>query len=551
VHAPPSPADGARTPPSRIVLPLLFIYPLLTHLAVHLHSLALTAAAALLLLVLSLRGALAARRPWAWLALAAGVGLLAWTALSGGRHDALFALYAAPVMIYVFLAWFFGRTLRRGSVPLITRMAVHLHAEAVEKRPEMRAYTRRLTEFWTALFLALAAVNLGLAALISPDGIIELLGGRSPWPLPPTLWSLFANFLSFGVVLLFFAIEFLLRSRRFPEAHARYRNVLDFLIHLRGALPVILDDFGPTDPGADTAHAPPRLLLRRSWRRPVLWLVAAAHLAAAALALAGHWPLALATVVASHLLMLWATLVAGSALLGPVVTHFATARREVWLTIDDGPSADTPALLDLLDAHAARATFFLVGARAAAEPALVREIARRGHGIGNHSAQHSAAWFWAASPRVLEREVGGAQAVLAHLGGSAPTQFRCVVGMSNLFVAPALQRHGLLRVAWSARGYDTVNPAPQRVWRRLQRGLRPGAILLLHEGAAHGASAATLQHVLQQLTAQGYRCVLPEPPLQRPATTSQLLNGVPPHSGVNVESSPQSASSDASAARSG
>src|SRR3546814_7752591 len=86
--------------------------------------------------------------------------------------------------------------------------------------------------------------------------------------------------------------------------------------------------------------------------------------------------------------------------------------RRVWLTFDDGPSDDTPALLDLLDAHGAKATFFLVGERAAARPGLVRGIVARGHGLGNHSHGHPQAWFWALGPARMRREIMQCQEVL-------------------------------------------------------------------------------------------------------------------------------------------
>src|SRR3546814_18680167 len=90
------------------------------------------------------------------------------------------------------------------------------------------------------------------------------------------------------------------------------------------------------------------------------------------------------------------------------------------LTIDDGPSADTAAILDLLDAHAAKATFFLVGERASARPDVVREIVRRGHTLGNHSATHPSAWFWALGPRRMAAEIERTHAILHPIAGSAP-----------------------------------------------------------------------------------------------------------------------------------
>ena len=135
----------------------------------------------------------------------------------------------------------------------------------------------------------------------------------------------------------------------------------------------------------------------------------------------------------------------------PVLTRLPTTQRAVWLTIDDGPSDQTLAMLDLLDAHGAKATFFVVGERAAARPALVYEIVRRGHSLGNHSATHPARWFWALGPKRMREEIERTQAILEGITGTRPRWFRAVIGMSNPFVANALKREGLTRVAWNAR----------------------------------------------------------------------------------------------------
>lgn len=549
----PASSSAIDAPPRNLVV-LLVSYPLLTHLAVYFHSLALTAAAALVLGLVVLRGPLQARRGWAWLVLLAGGGMLIWLAFSTRRHDALFALYAAPVMVNLLLAWLFGSTLFGGATPLIARLAGHLHGQAHIDDPAVKRYTRRLTAAWAVLFLLLAATNALLATLASPDGVLELLGFESPWPLPSTLWSLFANFFGFVLVVLLFTLEFAYRRRRFPEQHARYRGLLDFLNHMREEAPGLLRASGSKTAVTDETDAP-RMLLIAGKRRLVLMVLVAAHLVGLALIVTGSWPWGLGLIVTSHLMVFWGTLVPGSSLLTGLVQGFSTTRNEVWMTIDDGPSDDTVAMLELLDQHGARATFFLVAERAAARPDLVAEILRRRHSIGNHTATHPSAWFWALPPAAMRRQISDAQQQLSALGGAPPQLFRAAVGMSNPFVASLLERHGLTRIGWSARGYDSVKASPEAVWAGLQRGLRPGAILLLHEGAAHGNSVATLAYVLQQLDALGYRCVLPELPescvAERSATTSQLLNGVPPHSGENCTLSPAPPSSASSASRSG
>mgnify|MGYP003583555143 CR=1 FL=1 len=240
------------------------------------------------------------------------------------------------------------------------------------------------------------------------------------------------------------------------------------------------------------------------------WIFGASQLAVVALWWAWGWRVGLPAMVASHLILVWATLRPQSRLLSPVLSRLPTQARVVWLTIDDGPSDDTAAMLDLLDAHRARATFFLVGERALARPQLVAEILRRGHGIGQHSHSHPQSTFWALGPAAMGRQVDQAQAALTQLTGTAPRWFRAVVGMANPFVAAALRRHGLARVAWSARGFDGVKCDPEQVVARIARDLHPGAIVLLHEGAAHGHNVEILRQVLERLQASGYGTVLPD-----------------------------------------
>lgn len=226
------------------------------------------------------------------------------------------------------------------------------------------------------------------------------------------------------------------------------------------------------------------------------------------LLLFGGYPLAaLITLLLLQLPVVAATLYPHATWFGPVLRRLPTARPEVWLTIDDGPSGDTLAFLDLLDEFQARATFFMVSKRAALHPDLVQAIRQRGHDIGNHSETHPAASFWALPATAMARQIGNAQRTLTSLSGTAPRWFRAVVGHANPFVAPALAEHGLTRVSWSARGFDGVSGDVDRVVARLSRGIKPGAIILLHEGAAHGRSVFILRRVLEVIAARGLRTI--------------------------------------------
>ena len=253
----------------------------------------------------------------------------------------------------------------------------------------------------------------------------------------------------------------------------------------------------------DVPHRPPR--------RPHAWLplLLLSQLGVAWAWWHWGWPLGLPLMLATHAVAWWGVLAPNAPLYGPVLSRVPTSEPVVWLTIDDGPSDDTRAILDLLDAHAAKATFFLVGDRAVARPDLVREIARRGHGIGNHSRTHPQALFWALGPRRMRAEITHCQRQLEAITGAAPRWFRAVVGHANPFVSAPLRALGLARVGWHARGFDAVDGDVTRVLSKLERDLAPGAIVLLHEGAPHGRNVEIIAKLLQRLDARGYRTRVP------------------------------------------
>jgi peptidoglycan/xylan/chitin deacetylase (PgdA/CDA1 family) len=197
--------------------------------------------------------------------------------------------------------------------------------------------------------------------------------------------------------------------------------------------------------------------------------------------------------------------------LGRVYTRFETPRPELWLTIDDGPDeTDTPQLLDLLDRHGARATFFVIGERAARFPHLIAEIVRRGHEIGHHTHTHPAATFWCATPARLDAELDLALATLAR-SGVRPRWFRAPVGIKNLLLNRALARRGLHYVGWTIRSGDCLPQTPARFAARNAARLQPGAILLVHEGASVPAALRVhgLALLLPEIARRGFTCVLP------------------------------------------
>ncbi len=191
--------------------------------------------------------------------------------------------------------------------------------------------------------------------------------------------------------------------------------------------------------------------------------------------------------------------------------YFKTDRREVWLTIDDGPDADdTPRILELLKAHGAKATFFVIGRNAEAHPELVRAIRDAGHEIGYHTHTHPVGTFWCASPQRLARELDRGLAVLNGIGVTVRC-FRSPVGIKNFRLASALAKRRLECVGWSARGLELTGGDANTVAKRVLRRLRPGSILLLHECPPLPASlrVEAIRCTLERLQESAYRCVIP------------------------------------------
>jgi peptidoglycan-N-acetylglucosamine deacetylase len=213
------------------------------------------------------------------------------------------------------------------------------------------------------------------------------------------------------------------------------------------------------------------------------------HIAAliAIIAMPALWQWALGAVVANHAVLTAVGLWPRSHWLGPNWTRLpaaAASKNQIALTIDDGPDPIvTPQVLDILDRYAVHATFFCVGNRAAAYPELCRDIVRRGHAVENHSQNHRH-HFSMMGPRAMARELQAAQDTLSSVSGQRPLFFRAPAGLRNPFLDPVMHRLGLRLASWSVRGFDTRVGDAQRVRQTLLRGLRAGAILLLHDGNA-------------------------------------------------------------------
>lgn len=255
---------------------------------------------------------------------------------------------------------------------------------------------------------------------------------------------------------------------------------------------------------------PPVPVFAWAWGHRVLWVWLLACIAAGvgyAVAdggLSAAWPVA-----ALCGLLAWVGIgvrFAGAGVFARPLVRVAGSPGRLALTFDDGPHpVHTPQVLDLLAQAGLRATFFVIGERAVRHPELLRDIARRGHQVANHSLRHQP-WTPAMAAGRLARQWASANRVIAEHTGAFPRWMRAPVGLISPPVAEAARRCGLQLVHWSVTARDGVAWADRdRCWRRLQPGLQAGAIVVLHDGVGGDTCAAVdlLPQVIAELRARG------------------------------------------------
>src|SRR5215510_2472650 len=160
-----------------------------------------------------------------------------------------------------------------------------------------------------------------------------------------------------------------------------------------------------------------------------------------------------------------------SPLFGRVIGRGPKRERVLYLTFDDGPQPRvTSRILETLKRERVPAAFFLVGAAVRLHPEMARRVAAAGHEIGNHTKNH----------RKLHRL--GPGAVRAEITGEIPRAFRAPHGYRNPFVTRVAKKLRYQTVGWTYGVWDSDRPPPEEIRRRVRVKLKPGAIILLHDG---------------------------------------------------------------------
>lgn len=181
----------------------------------------------------------------------------------------------------------------------------------------------------------------------------------------------------------------------------------------------------------------------------------------------------------------------------------------VALTFDDGPHpVYTSQILDALAAAGAKATFFMIGRRMEEYPGLVQRVVVEGHAIGNHTYSHPRS-LSALPAGAVRNELARAAAVQVRLTGVHGALFRPPRGRADATVLRQAEAMGYVTVTWTVCADNANAPTPEAMADRVLRAVRPGVIVLIHDGQSRirWKDVAATRLILQGLQARGYRCV--------------------------------------------
>jgi peptidoglycan-N-acetylglucosamine deacetylase len=248
-------------------------------------------------------------------------------------------------------------------------------------------------------------------------------------------------------------------------------------------------------------------MLRRAVTRFHFTALFAMLLAAIALA-CGFWPLLTASIATLFLAIGLGVAIPQLSFFGPFICAGDSSRKQVALTFDDGPDTrSSPALLDLLRENEIEAAFFVIGKKVDADPTLANRILREGHLLENHTYEHSYATNFYSTAKLTAELTRTQQAIEKH-SGTTPRYFRPPVGLSNPNTFHAAAALRLKVVGWNIRSLDTKLTDPVRIVQRIERGLKPGAIILLHDGNIPAERlVVTVKLLLTKLREHGYDVV--------------------------------------------
>jgi len=157
-----------------------------------------------------------------------------------------------------------------------------------------------------------------------------------------------------------------------------------------------------------------------------------------------------------------------------------TGQRRIAISFDDGPDGErTKRVLEVLQKHQIKASFFLIGKKIAGQENLVKKIHQEGHLIGNHSFAHDF-WYDLKNEKAILEDLQLGQKAIENASGIRTKLFRPPYGVTTPNIGKALKTLKLETIGWSLRSFDTTAKTKEELLKRVEK-VKDGDIVLFHD----------------------------------------------------------------------
>lgn len=205
-------------------------------------------------------------------------------------------------------------------------------------------------------------------------------------------------------------------------------------------------------------------------------------------------------------------------LFGKSIRSVSTQEKVISLTFDDGPNPEsTQKILDILEKHHIKSTFFVIGKNAAKYPELVKAIISSGNELGNHSWDHQRLIY--KSPSYVRSQIEKTDNLLGELGYKGYISFRAPYGHKLLILPWILMQSNRIHYLWNIELDDWDSPPRQKMLQSFKEQIKPGSIVLLHDGysdeyQSRQATVESVEMLLEYCEKENYK-VVPVSELER------------------------------------
>jgi len=209
--------------------------------------------------------------------------------------------------------------------------------------------------------------------------------------------------------------------------------------------------------------------------------------------------------IAYSLIVFWGCINVSSNFFIPIICKADTDKNEISISFDDGPAENhTTEILQVLKSENVKATFFCIGNRIKGCENILQRINEEGHIIGNHSFSHHF-WFDMYSAKKMQQDLKQMDAEMERVTGLRPKLFRPPYGVTNPNLAKAIKKGGYIPVGWSVRSLDTVAKDEQQLLKKINAGIKPGAVFLFHDTCK--ITLDVLPEFIQEVKKRGYNII--------------------------------------------